>query len=78
MHNWHVLYLPTCDGSSFLSNRHVPLRHGEDSAAGSSSSSSSSSSQHLHMRGRSILNATILHALEMGMSDAEAIVRIAP
>jgi hypothetical protein len=74
MHNWNVLYLPTCDGSSFLSQRDSPLPVNNDEREDASSSSSSSSSS-LHMRGRAILSSTIMHALsDMAMTSAETIV----
>jgi hypothetical protein len=70
MHNWNVVYIPTCDGSSFLSQRDEPLLPEHDDAADASGSSSP-----LYMRGRSILTHTIAHALSMGMSLAKTIVR---
>ena len=58
MHNWNAVFLPYCDGSSFLSDRSAPvIVNGTE----------------VYMRGAWIFHSVILHLLSrQGLSDAEA------
>uniref|UniRef100_A0A7S4KBS0 Pectin acetylesterase n=1 Tax=Guillardia theta TaxID=55529 RepID=A0A7S4KBS0_GUITH len=60
MYNWNVVFMPTCDGSSFLSDRAGPLLVNETS---------------LYMRGHAIFRDTILHLLHyQRLTDARVVV----
>lgn len=59
MHNWNVVFLPYCDGSSFLSDRSAPLVLNGTA---------------VYMRGRWIFHSVVAHLLATKqLADAESV-----